>query len=123
MKKHSPFMSALDVPRIGFEVLSLFDWVTPARKIWDVFKNDPAAGTRSWCFFIPNTQAIHAGWDLPRVKRLLQSHEIKVYGDMVSFFEQSLYVPIAQAAEAELILNQNGVPIKPRSRNAPIVRR
>jgi hypothetical protein len=122
MKKRDPFMAVLDVPRIGFEVLSLFDWITPLFKAGSIFKNDPVAGLRSWCFFIPNTEAIHAGWDRPRVKSLLQYYGITVYGDMTSFSEQILYVPISQAAEAEGILKHYGVPIKPRSRNAPRVK-
>lgn len=118
MKKRDSFM-IFDVPRIGFEVLSLFDWITPVFKTGNVLRHDPTSGFRSWCFFIPNTRAIHAGWDIGRVKKLLQEHNIKVYGDMVNFFEQQFYVPIDQAAAAENILNQHGIPIMSRSRRAP----
>lgn len=116
--KRDPLMTVFDVPRIGCEILSLFDWITPLFKEAQTIKHDPTT-LNSWTFFIPNTKAIHAGWSQSDIKRLLEAEGIEIYGDYVSFGELSFHVSISQAGRTEDILNKNTVPIKPRSQGAP----
>ena len=108
----------LDVPRIGFEFLSLFDWITPLLSIVDVFKQ-PHAGLHSWTFFIPNTRAIHAGWSERHIRQLLKENGYRAYGHLVNFGQYQFCVPIEDAADIELLLKTHGIPIAPRSQGAP----
>lgn len=109
----------LDGPRLSFEALSLFDWLTPLFKVGQSIKRDGLSLTSSWTFFVPNTKAVHLGWSQGYIIEMLRQNGIEVYGDMVSFGELSFRVPMNQAAQAEELMNEAGIPIKPRSQGAP----
>ena len=106
------------MPRVGFELLAVFDWITLLSKVKESLTRDPT-GLRSWTFFIARTEAIHGGWSQRDVKALLEERGVDVYGDMFAFDELCIQVPKQQAAFAERLMVDAGIAVKARSQGAP----
>ena len=100
-----------------FMLLSLFDWIGP---LFGIIKEVPR-GLDGWTFFIPYQQATGKGWNQRDMVKLLKANGVEVTSSLTRFGECGISVPLKQAANAEYILNRNGVPIAPRSAGAPRV--
>ncbi len=106
-----------------FEVLSIFDWITPTvALIEDVAEGGPF-NPDAWTFFVPYDRAIGRGWSAAHIENLLTQHGIKTWGGLVHFGEYFFKVNLEQAAWAEYILANHGIPLQKKSQGAPPSRR
>lgn len=106
-----------------FEVLSIFDWITPTvAMIEDVAEGGPF-NLDAWTFYVPYDRAISKGWSATHIEDLLTRHGIKTWGGLVHFGEYFFKVKLEQAAWAEYILANHGIPIQKKSQGAPPSRR
>lgn len=95
-----------------FELLSIFDWITPTRGLIEDAINDPTLfQVNSWTFFIPYAKSIEVGWNACQIEKILDDGGIKHWGSQITNGEFFFTVPRDQAAEAEYFLNYFGVPI------------
>ena len=106
--------------RIIFELLSIFDWITPLADLVEDVINDPTPfQLNSWTFFIPYDQSIKNGWNATDIKKLMHYHGVKAWGRQVVGGEFFFSVKLEQAQWAEYLLLKHGVPIHERSQGAP----
>ena len=106
--------------RIFFELLSTFDWITPAIGFFEDIINDPTLfQSNSWTFFIPYDQSLESGWNALGVQNLMKQHGIKTWGSQITGGEFFFSVKQEQAQWAEYLLNQYSVPLSPLSQGAP----
>ena len=105
-----------------FSVISVFDWITPANTLIDNANNGgPFAD--AWTFYVPYEQALGCGWSEGDIDALLAQYSVHTYGRLTHLGEYFFRVPMAQAAWAEYILNNHGVPLSSKSQGAPRVKR
>jgi hypothetical protein len=103
-----------------FEIICIFDWITPAIGIAQDIKHGVKDGfLNAWTFYIPYGQAIGQGWNPRDIERLLHRNGVETWGSLVHFGEYFFCVHLNQAEWAEYILSRAGVPIKPESQGAP----
>jgi hypothetical protein len=106
--------------RIFFELLSTFDWLTPAIGFLEDIINDPTLfQSNSWTFFIPYDQSLESGWNAFGVENLMKRYGIKTWGGQITGGEFFFSVKLEQAQWAEYLLNENGVPLSPLSQGTP----
>jgi antitoxin (DNA-binding transcriptional repressor) of toxin-antitoxin stability system len=102
-----------------FELLSIFDWITPTIAIaQDVAEGGPF-NLDAWTFYIPYDAAIQKDWPPARIEKLLAQHGVKTWGSLVHFGEFFFRTKLEQAQWAEYILTRYGVPIADISQGAP----
>lgn len=102
-----------------FELLSIFDWITPTIAIaQDVAEGGPL-NLDAWTFYIPYDAAVQKDWPPARIEKLLAQNGVKTWGSLVHFGEFLFCVKLQQAQWAEYILARYGVPIHERSQGAP----
>ena len=105
-----------------FELLSIMDWITPAKGFVEDIINDPTLlQSNSWTFFIPYDQSLESGWNARGVQKLMKQHGIKTWGSQITGGEFFFSVKQEQAQWAEYLLNQNSIPLSPLSQGAPRV--
>lgn len=103
-----------------FELLSIFDWLTPAIGFLEDIVNDPTLfQSNSWTFFIPYDQSLESGWNALGVENLMKQHGVKTWGSQITGGEFFFSVKLEQAQWAEYLLNQYSVPLSPLSQGAP----
>lgn len=103
-----------------FELLSIFDWLTPTIGFFEDIINDPTPlQSNSWTFFIPYDQSLESGWNAFGVQNLLKQHGVKTWGSQITGGEFFLSVKLEQAQWAEYLLQQHNVPLSPLSQGAP----
>ena len=103
-----------------FELLSVFDWITPAKGFMEDMVNDPTLfHANSWTFFIPYHQSLDAGYNARGIEKLMDKHGIHHWGSQITGGEYFFSVLKNQAGQVEYILNHHGVPISPFSQGAP----
>ena len=105
-----------------FELLSIFDWITPTIAVLEDVAEGGPLNLDAWAFFIPYDEAISRGWSATDIEKLLGKHGIKTWGNLARFGEFFFRVKLEQARWAEYLLLGHGVPIHPRSRGAPYFR-
>jgi hypothetical protein len=104
-----------------FELLSIFDWVTPAIAIVeDVVEGGPF-NLDAWSFQIPYEEAAKSGWASEDIENLLSRYGIRTWGGLFNFGHYRFRVKLEQAAWAEYILARHGIPMHDRSMGAPQV--
>jgi hypothetical protein len=104
-----------------FELLSIFDWVTPAiAAVEDVVEGGPV-NLDAWTFFIPYEEAAKGGWSSGDIENLLSQYGIRTWGGLFNFGQFCFRVKLKQAAWAEYILTKHGIPMHNRSVGAPHV--
>ena len=101
------------------EFLAIFDWLTPTVALLEDVAEGGPFNPNVWTFYIPNDKAIGAGWSAGYIEDLLTRHGIKTWGGLVHLGEYFFKVNLEQAAWAEYILNNHGVPICPKSQGTP----
>jgi hypothetical protein len=103
-----------------FELLSIFDWLTPTIGFLEDIINDPTLfQSNSWTFFIPYDQSLESGWNANGIENLMKQHGVKTWGGQITGGEFFFSVKLEQAQWAEYLLNQNSVPLSPLSQGAP----
>jgi hypothetical protein len=96
-----------------FELLSIFDWITPAVNIAQTIANDPTPlQSNSWTFFIPYNSVLRAGWNAKDIEELLEQDGIHYWGSQVTNGEFFVSVGLGQARRAETLLKRQGIPLK-----------
>jgi hypothetical protein len=104
-----------------FELLSIFDWVTPAiAVVEDVVEGGPL-NLDAWTFHIPYEEAAKSGWSSGDIENLLSQYGIRTWGGLFNFGQFRFRVKLEQAAWAEYILARHGIPMHERSLGAPRV--
>jgi len=104
-----------------FELLSIFDWVTPAiAVVEDVIEGGPV-NLDAWTFHIPYEKAAKSGWSSGDIENLLSQYGIRTWGGLFNFGQFRFRVKLEQAAWAEYILTRHGIPMHDRSVGAPHV--
>lgn len=119
--KNKTDYNLLDVPRIGFQILALFDWISPLKAFVEDVREGGPLNLDAWTFFIPVTQSVHSGWSQRDIKKLLAKNDVRTWSHLTFIDEHSFTVSLKDAHFAEQILNAYGVPIAPRSQGAPRV--
>ena len=103
-----------------FEILSIFDWITPLVGLCEDFVNDPTPlQSNSWTFFIPYRESVSNGWNAFDIEDLMRRHGIKAWGGQITNGEFFFSVKLDQAQWAEYLLIRHGVPINERYLGAP----
>ena len=103
-----------------FEILSIFDWITPSIGIIEDVINDPTPlQANSWTFFIPYKASVKQGWNAFDIEGLMSNYGIKTWGSQITNGEFFFKVKREQAQWAEYLLLSNGVPINERFLGAP----
>ncbi len=104
-----------------FEVLSIFDWVSPTIAIGKTARH--AVKKRSpfeqWTFYFPIGAAAKAGWSMYHIRKYLKENGVNIIAENSFFDEAALAVDLDDAAQAELLLDLAGVPMKEKGRGAP----
>jgi hypothetical protein len=72
-----------------------------------------------WTFYIPYDYAIGRGWSEVHIEALLAEYGIKTWGGLIHFGEYFFKVKLNQAAWAEYILTNHGIPLQKKSQGAP----
>lgn len=78
------------------------DWISPLVAIIQDFTNGPRHD-----FYVD----LYAGWSVKDIKRLLNRHGVKVWGDMIADDTIIFSVRQPQARWAQIVLMRNEVPI------------
>jgi len=95
-----------------FELLSVFDWLTPTKGFIEDAINDPTPfHSNSWTFFIPYHQSLDAGWNAMRIEDLMAKHGIHNWGSQITGGEYFFSVKLENAGWAEYVLMRYGVPL------------
>lgn len=95
-----------------FEILSIFDWVTPTVGFVEDIINDPhPLQPNSWTFFIPYGKSIESGYNARQIEKMLDQAGVKHWGSQITGGEFFFTVPKGHAAAAEYLLGNAGVPI------------
>lgn len=95
-----------------FDILGIFDWITPLWALGATIAHDPTPlQSRSWAFFIPIGPLRQAGWSANDVEALLKKNGIETWAGYLYGGEYGFSVSLDQARSAEYILNLNGVPL------------
>lgn len=102
-----------------FEALSVFDWITPTIALLEDASEGGLLNFDAWTFYVPYDVAIRRGWSASYIETLLAQHGIKTWGGLVHFGEYFFKVKLAQAAWAEYVLAQYGIPLQKKSLRAP----
>lgn len=103
-----------------FELLSVFDWITPAKGFVEDICNDPTLlQTNSWTFFIPYDESLASGYNARQIEKMMDENGIHHWGSQITGGEYFFSVKIEQAFAAEYLLANAGVPIAPESCGAP----
>ena len=102
-----------------FEALSLFDWITPAVALLEDVAEGGPLNLDVWTFYVPYDHAIGRGWSEGQIEALLAEYGIKTWGGLVHFGEYFFKVKLEQAAWAEYILTNHGIPLHKKSQGAP----
>ena len=102
-----------------FEALSIFDWVTPTVALLEDVAEGGPFNSNAWTFYVPYDRAIGKGWSAAYIQDLLAQHGIKTWGELVHFGEYFFKVNLEQAAWAEYILTNHGIPLQKKSVGAP----
>jgi hypothetical protein len=107
-----------------FEVLSIFDWVTPTIGLTETFVHDPTPlQSNSWTFFIPYNTAQRSGWNERGIRAILDQNGISSWGSQITNGELFFSVGLDQAQWAEYLLLKQGVPISEKFMGAPAPKR
>ena len=100
------------------QLLSLFDWATPALAAVDGLQHgEPLVD--AWTFFIPMSKAIQAGWAPDHISELMSAYGIKTWSHLTFFDTYMFTVPLNKAAWAEYCLSKHQVPFNAISTGAP----
>jgi hypothetical protein len=113
-------------PFLGlFQILSIFDWITPSKAIVDDVKHSIEVGSplHAWTFYLPYQKSVKKAWNGRDIEKLLKQNGIKSWGHMDYFNEYLFRVDLDDAQKAERILTKAGVPLKDSCRGAPKGRR
>ena len=102
-----------------FELLSIFDWVTPTVAILEDIAEGGPLNLDAWTFYIPYEKAVSKGWSAVDIEELLRQYGIKTWGGLARFGEFLFSVKLEQAAWAEYVLTRYGIPVHERSLGAP----
>ncbi len=104
-----------------FVLLSICDWITPAKGFIEDVVNDPTLfQSNSWTFFVPYHQSLEQGHNARGIEKLMDKHGVHHWGSQITGGEYFFSVPKNQAGRAEYLLNKHGVPISPLSQGAPL---
>lgn len=103
------------------ELLTVFDWVTPAVGLVQDIVNDPTPlQSNSWTFFIPYDEALQRGWNARQIEKIiLKKNGVKFWGAQITNGTYFFSVKLDNAAWTEGLLSMAGVPMQSRSRGAP----
>jgi hypothetical protein len=102
-----------------FELLSIFDWVSPTIAIVEDIAEGGPLNLDAWTFYIPYEKAVSKGWCAVDIEKLLGQHGVKTWGGLTRFGEFLFCVKLEQAAWAEYLLASHGVPVHERCQGAP----
>lgn len=101
-----------------FSAISVFDWITPAAAgVENVENGGPFAD--AWTFYVPYERALGCGWSEGDIDSLMGQYGVSTWGKLVHMGEYFFRVPMAQAAWAEYVLNNHGIPLAEKSQGAP----
>ena len=103
-----------------FEVLSIFDWVTPTVALFEDVAEGGPFNLNTWTFYVPYDEAISKGWSAARIEDVLGQYGIRTWGGLVHFGEYFFKVKLEQAAWAECILSNYSVPVQEKSVFRPV---
>lgn len=103
-----------------FELLSIFDWITPTKGFIEDAINDPTPfQSNSWTFFVPYGDALGAGWSASDIEDLLAKHGVKTWGSQITGGEFFFSLKLENAGWAEYVMMRYGVPIAEHSMDPP----
>jgi hypothetical protein len=103
-----------------FEILTIFDWITPSLGLFEDIINDPTPlQSNSWTFFVPYEQSVRSGWNAFDIEGLMRRNGIKTWGSQITNGEFFFSVKLDQAQWAEYLLFRHGVPIDEKFLGAP----
>jgi hypothetical protein len=102
-----------------FELLSIFDWVTPTFAMLEDIAEGGPLNLDAWTFYIPYEKAVSKSWCAVDIEKLLGYCGVKTWGGLIRFGVFFFSVKLEQAAWAEYILTRYGVPVYERSLGAP----
>lgn len=102
------------------EFFSMFDWISPTIGLIEDIANDPTfLQKNSWTFFVPFDEMLENGWSAWNVERLMNEHNIKHWGGMITNGEFYFTVKLERAQWAEYILLKNNIPLTGLSQGPP----
>lgn len=97
-----------------FQVLSIFDWVTPTKAIGEDVVHSVKSGTpfNAQTFYVPTKDAVSGGWNTNAICKLLKQNGIKYWGVVDTFGETTYCVEPKDAAKVEKLFGHFNVPVK-----------
>lgn len=95
-----------------FEILAIFDWVTPVVGLAETFAHDQTLlQTNSHTFFVNYDDLLRYGWNANEVQGLLREYGIDSWGSQITGNKFHFTVYAQQETAARELFLSKGIPI------------